>query len=628
MTSGFHDDGLLRPGSSRLGALTSDPALVDAIVEVERAWLRVLGQDADLAVPTDIAALRAGLERAGNPVVPVLDALRDSAPPLLHKGLTSQDTLDTALMLLTQQVRRRVLADADALCMSLTDLAVAHRDTVMVGRTLTQPAVPITFGLKVAQWLTAIREAAEGVRQLSLPVQCGGAAGTLSLIASLTDARTAPARLAAELDLDATTLPWHTRSRPLTAVADAVTALTDALGTMAADIALLSRPEIAEVSEGAGGTSSTMPHKRNPVLSVLIRSAALQAPPLAAGLHTAAAQMVDERPDGAWHAQWQPYRDLLALAVVATSQARDLIEGLQVNAEVMTRRAVASARELLAEHPGAASVDDYLGIAGEFVEAAVAGSSPLELAFTRLTPAREGDLLIVGAGLGTSVVTLWQPVVDLLDVEVVGVDLPGHGASPAATGPVSVSALAEAIRRWVAANALGRRVWFAGVSMAGGIALELALRPGPFDGVVSIASAARLGTPRGWRERADLVRRAGTAVMVSGSAQRWFATGFTERAPGLAGQMLDDLVEVDAQSYARCCEALADYDLRWVVGAARVPVVYMPGELDTVVGPEVAERDADQTPGSCVCIAKGAAHQPPAEVPEQVAQVLREVLHV
>lgn len=627
--------GLLRPGSERLGALTSDEALVSALVDVETAWLAVLGLPSDLEVP-GAAALNPHLEQAGNPVVPLLAALRDDAPAQLHKGLTSQDTLDTALMLMAQTVRRRVIADAEVLCADLARLAAEHRDSLMVGRTLTQTAVPITFGLKVAQWLVGIREAMDSWAALPLPVQCGGAAGTLSLISEVTDAAAAPDRLAARLGLDVPALPWHTRRRPFTAMGDAIATLTDALGTMATDICLLSRPEIGEVGEGAGGTSSTMPHKRNPVLSVLIRSAALQAPILAAGLHTAAGQMVDERPDGAWHAQWPFFRDLLDLALIATSQARDLIAGLEVHAATMHRRAMDSTPELLTERYGKAGVpadadpSDYLGQAGVLVDAALTRTGgEVKLAFTHLTPSRpDAPLLIVGAGLGTSVSTLWGPVSGLLDgIEVVGVDLPGHGQSPAASDTITVARLAQAIRRWVHDTVPAqRRVYYAGVSLAGAVALELALDPEPFDAVVSIASSSRLGTPLAWRERASVVGRAGTSVMVAGSAQRWFAPGFTDSHPHVAGAMLDDLVEVDALSYALCCEALATYDLRQELCRATMPVVLVPGDRDAVVSVSQAQVDAARLPQGRVVVAQGAAHQPPVEQPEQIAHLLQEVV--
>lgn len=631
MTDGFHDVGLLRPGSHRAAGLTSDSAFVRAVVDVESAWLEVLGQDAGLVLSSPLADLAELGEQVGNPIVPILAGLKGSAPAGLHRGLTSQDTLDTALMLVTLRVRSRVLADGNALLRALGTMAAAHQATVMCGRTLTQTAVPITFGLKAAQWLTAVSESLSEITALRLPVQCGGAAGTLSLIAEVTDPVQAPSELAARLGLDVPALPWHTRRRPMTAVSDAMTGLLDALGTMASDISLLSRPEIGELSEGTGGGSSTMPHKRNPVLSVLIRSAALQGPALAAGLHAAAGQMVDERPDGAWHAQWALYRDLLTLALIATSQARDLIENLVVHDDVMERRARANVSGLLAERDGESVALDadpasYLGVAQGLVDAALVEVPELPaLGFTALTSGA-GDVVLVGAGLGTSARTLWSRVAaELPDLEVIGVDLPGHGASAPASLGFSVADLADVVR--AAADRFdGRRVWYAGVSLAGAVALEIALRPGRIAGVISIASSSRLGSPLAWHERADLVRRAGTAVMVGGSAQRWFATGFADRAPQVVGAMLDDLVEVDDASYALCCEALAAYDLTDQISGARVPVLLVPGELDAVVSVTSAQAEAVRIGHADVQVAEGAAHQPPAEVPGQIVTFLRQFL--
>ncbi len=211
----------------------------------------------------------------------------------------------------------------------------------MVGRTLTQHAVPITFGLKAAGWLDGVLDALDGIilARKGLRVQCGGAAGTLAAIAELSGDHGLDwsAALAGELSLAPST-PWHTRRTPVTAVGDTLVTSTDALGHLASDIVVLSRSEIAEVSEPAGkdrGGSSTMPQKRNPVLAVLIRRAAATAPLLGSQLHLASAQAVDERPDGAWHTEWQSLALLARHAVTAASQAAELVEGLEVHADTM-----------------------------------------------------------------------------------------------------------------------------------------------------------------------------------------------------------------------------------------------------------------------------------------------------
>lgn len=343
------------PGSSRAAGLVDDAALVRAMLKVEVAWARVLGTSLSLGdwVPSLDPA---EVEAAGNPVLPLVSALRARVSEPVHTGLTSQDVLDSALMLLARGVLERVSADLGRVADALAGLAEEHRSSVMAGRTLTQYAVPITFGLKAARWLVGVLDSLGELEVVArnLPVQCGGAAGTLSRV-SAADPVAAASAFAGRLGLVWPGMPWHTYRAPVTRLGDALVRTCDALGVMAADLLTLGRPEIGEVREGAvagRGGSSTMPHKRNPVLSVLVNSAALQAPGLGAQLHLCAARAVDERPDGAWHAEWPALRSLLELAVVAASQSAELVEGLEVHADVMARRAAEAAGELLAERGG------------------------------------------------------------------------------------------------------------------------------------------------------------------------------------------------------------------------------------------------------------------------------------
>lgn len=391
----MNDHGLLDPGFYRVAGVADDRALAVAMARVEVAWYAALAEqhaatpaqyDVVVAVAgkwqPDLTELSATGEEGGNPVLPFINGLRraveehdPNAAAQLHRGLTSQDVLDSALMTLASDIRARVLRDLAVAMRTTADLAVRHRDSVMAGRTLTQHAVPITFGLKAAQWLAGLLDAAERLTRIDLPVQCGGAAGTLALAGELVaDVDQATRTFARELDLASPELPWHIRRSPVTALGDALVSVCDALGTVASDISILGRPEIAELSEGSpGGGSSTMPHKDNPVLSILVRSAAQQAPLLAAQLHLAAGGAVDERPDGAWHAEWAPLRRLLLLAATAASQAVDLVSGLVIDAQVMAARAEASADELLAERGGEVhDPSSYLGSASVFVDRAVA----------------------------------------------------------------------------------------------------------------------------------------------------------------------------------------------------------------------------------------------------------------
>jgi len=207
-----------------------------------------------------------------------------------------------------------------------------------------------------------VAAAARQLASLEFPVQFGGAAGTLAAGTVLTDGTHATPfsladALATQLGLAQAPAPWHTNRLAITSLGNALAAVLDACGKIAADALFLSRPEVGEVAEprAAGrGVSSAMPQKQNPVLSVLVRSAALQAPGLAAQLHLAAATFNDERPDGAWHTEWPALRQLLSLALGAAGHLRELAEGLQVFPDAMRRNLDLAGPLLLAEGVGAA----------------------------------------------------------------------------------------------------------------------------------------------------------------------------------------------------------------------------------------------------------------------------------
>ncbi|WP_018775363.1 lyase family protein [Arthrobacter sp. 131MFCol6.1] len=380
------DFGLLSPVSASplVAALTGDRAVLGAILKVEAAWAAVLdeaglapaGSAAVVAAAADVrrydvAGIAVRAQGGGNPVIPLLADLREQVSNLdtaglgavqaIHTSLTSQDVLDSALMVLAAGAIRELLAELRAATAALAGLAEAHAHTLCVARSLTQHSLPYTFGLRAAQWFSGLAAAASRLEALELPVQTGGAAGTLASGTVLTDgtgltdgaglaAGTLTAatlspfdladRLAARLGLAPVPAPWHTNRLAVTALGDALAAVTDSAGKMAADVLFLSRPEVAEIAEprAAGrGVSSAMPQKQNPVLSVLIRSAALQAPALAAQLHLAAANFNDERPDGAWHSEWAALRQLLRLALGAAGQLRELAEGMAVFPGAMRR---------------------------------------------------------------------------------------------------------------------------------------------------------------------------------------------------------------------------------------------------------------------------------------------------
>ncbi|MEV4450175.1 3-carboxy-cis,cis-muconate cycloisomerase [Streptomyces mirabilis] len=348
------DAGLLAPGwaGSPAASAASDGAFLGALLDAEAALTRAqagLGLAPDAAASAVSAVAAADLDvrsialRArggGNPVIPLVADLTAAVGkeygPYVHRGATSQDILDTALMLIARRTLDLVLADLERTARALARLAAAHRDTVMAGRTLTQHAVPTTFGLKAAGWRSLVLDARDRLAVLRLPAQLGGAAGTLAAFVAFgaEDPGALVAAYAGELDLAEPALPWHTLRTPIADLAGGLAFTAGALGKMAADVLTLSRTEIAEVAEGSGGGSSAMPHKANPVAATVIAASARRAPGLAATLY---GSMVaeDERPAGAWHAEWEPLRELLRLVAGTTRNAAELVEGLRVNADAM-----------------------------------------------------------------------------------------------------------------------------------------------------------------------------------------------------------------------------------------------------------------------------------------------------
>lgn len=351
------DSGLLAPGwtGSAAARATGDTAFLQALLDAEAALTRAqaaLGlapEEAARAVTGaadadrfDARALAEEARAGGNPVIPLVGALTravgEEHGPYVHRGATSQDIMDTALMLVAVRALGPVLADLERAQRAFARLAAAHRDTALPGRTLTQHAVPTTFGLKAAGWRALVLDARDRTTAVrdTLPAQLGGAAGTLAVFGAYgaADPIALPAAYARELGLRAPELPWHTLRTPVADLAGCLAFTAGALGKAAVDVLTLSRTEIAEVAEGSGGGSSAMPHKSNPVRSTLIVAAARRAPQLAATLYGSLVAE-DERPAGAWHAEWEPLRDLLRLVGGAARDAAELAEGLRVRPDAM-----------------------------------------------------------------------------------------------------------------------------------------------------------------------------------------------------------------------------------------------------------------------------------------------------
>ncbi|MFI9602171.1 3-carboxy-cis,cis-muconate cycloisomerase [Streptomyces sp. NPDC052043] len=351
------DVGLLGPGwaGSPAASATSDLAYLGALLDAEAALTRAqaaLGLAPARAAEAvtraadpgrfDVRALAERARGGGNPVIPLVAdltrAVGEEYGRYVHRGTTSQDIMDTATMLVAVRTLDLVLADLARTEQALARTAAEHRDTAMPGRTLTQHAVPTTFGLKAAGWRSLVLDARDRLTRVrdSLPVQLGGAAGTLAAFSAYgaEDPLALVTAYARELDLCEPLLPWHTLRTPVADLAGCLAFTAGALGKIAADVLVLARTETAELAEGRGGGSSAMPHKANPVRSTLIAAAARRAPQLAATLYGSMAAQ-DERPPGAWHAEWEPLRELLRLVGGAARDAVELTEGLRVDADAM-----------------------------------------------------------------------------------------------------------------------------------------------------------------------------------------------------------------------------------------------------------------------------------------------------
>ncbi|PRA03021.1 alpha/beta hydrolase [Arthrobacter sp. MYb211] len=239
--------------------------------------------------------------------------------------------------------------------------------------------------------------------------------------------------------------------------------------------------------------------------------------------------------------------------------------------------------------------------------------------------------LVVGPSLGTSSLHLWGPAVPALmdHFQIVAWDLPGHGASKPSTEEFSLGELATGVITMIDALRADSvisedsKLYYAGVSVGGATALQLAVDyPGTFDGLSSICAAAKIGTPEGWTERAELVAKAGTPTMIAGSAQRWFAPGFIEKQPVISTDLLHNLQDADRFAYAHVCGALAGFDVRERLAATTDPILAINGAQDQVCPPADAEFIAENAPQGTAAVIDSAAHLAPAEAPEETAALL------
>ncbi|GAY11254.1 lyase family protein [Pseudonocardia sp. N23] len=348
--------GMLGPllGSDRVAATLDGQAWLAALLDVEVALTHAaagqgLVDAADVVgVVAAAATLRSGLDPAvlaaeavegGNPVIPLARRLRAAAGTAggaVHPGATSQDVMDTALVLLVRAAAAVIGDDLAAAAAAAARLGAGHRDTPMAARTLGQQALPTTFGLVAAGWCAGLDRARHGLAEVvaALPVQFGGAAGTLA--ASHPDGPAVADALADRLGLPRQDVPWHTERSRIGELAGALGVAAGACAKPATDVVLLAATEVGEVSEAEPGGSSSMPHKRNPVAAVTARASAHRAPGLVATL-LAAADHEHQRAAGAWHCEWPALTDLLLATGGAAARLRTCLDGLVVHPDAMAR---------------------------------------------------------------------------------------------------------------------------------------------------------------------------------------------------------------------------------------------------------------------------------------------------
>jgi len=355
-----------------LAEIFSDQSVLQAMLEFEvalarvEARLKIIPQAAarviaTVAIPAafDIAALSRETLRAGTAGIPLAKALTErvhakdaTAAGFVHWGATSQDVADTALTLLLKQAQPLLASDLACIEQALHRLAEQHRDTIMLGRTLLRGASPVTFGLKAAGWLAAVRRGGSRLRQgfaEALIVQFGGASGTL---AALGAQGLAVARgLADELGLACPDAPWHTHRDRLANLVCACGVLTGTLGKMARDITLLMQSEVGEAAEagdeGRGG-SSTMPHKRNPIGCAVTLAAANRVPGLVSS-YLSAMVPEHERAVGAWQSELPTVAGIIQATGVATASITEITEGLSVDSAQMRSNIEATLGTIFAE---------------------------------------------------------------------------------------------------------------------------------------------------------------------------------------------------------------------------------------------------------------------------------------
>lgn len=332
-------------GESAAHRHLSDEAFLTGLLTVESALSVAAARagalsdaEAATAVETirnyhpDLEEISRQSAEGANPTIPVVKALKAIDPTGIHPGATSQDIIDTSLMLCLRDATGEIIAELGELADLLAELTRTHRDTLMMAHTLGQQAVPTTVGCITAGWLQAVLRSRAALQELRFEVSYGGAAGTMTATHphgfAIQDA------LAAELGLHNSGLVWHSDRIPVTTIAAALATAAGAVRKIAGDVIFLSASEISELREAQPGGSSAMPHKANPAAAIACDGYARRVPGLLATLFDALDCRL-QRGTGSWHAEWQTIRELAAATASAVGRCRRSIDGIVVDTDRM-----------------------------------------------------------------------------------------------------------------------------------------------------------------------------------------------------------------------------------------------------------------------------------------------------
>ena len=618
----------------------SDRALLEAALRFEAALAGALAEagliPADAATriralcaspAIEIQALATAAAHAGTLAIPLVAHLRARAGDdagFVHLGSTSQDLADTALMLQASAGVDLIVRDLARFSDALAVHARHHARQRMTGRTLLQAALPVTLGLKAAQWMCGLDQALARLRReacCALAVQFGGAAGTRAGLGGRGAA--IAAGIAAELGLACPPLPWHARRDGVAGLAVSLAIVVGAVGKLARDIALLAQGEVAEAFEprvpGRGG-SSALAHKRNPTGCQVALSAAVRAPGLAAGILGAMGQE-HERGLGGWQAEAPILADLFCLAHGAIAAMLPVIEVLEIDPARMQANLTAAGVGL---DPGesealvAAALDCRERIAVHTDDGAILRA--------RLIGPPDAPPLLLLHSLGCDG-TLWTPQIRALsqNFRMIVPDLRGHGDTRAAATPVTLGRLGQDALA-ILDDARVRRAHVCGISLGGAIAQWLAIEaPERVDRLVLANTAARIGSHATWQERETLVRTQGMAAVAPAVIGRFFGPDFRQAHPEIASGFLRRLLDMPTDGYAACCAALRDADLTARLGTIASPTLVIGGSHDESTPAALAEALAAGIPGARLLIID-AAHLSNIECSAAFNDALREHL--